>query len=74
MSKQLDARLLKAFHAVDFEDMPIIIDYVEFIAEKRSASNFRRGPMTLAVSNSSPLKISSSDTPRDPNNMLTLAL
>jgi hypothetical protein len=41
MQKQLDARLLAAFHAVDLEDMSIILRHVERMADKRTAEKRR---------------------------------
>jgi hypothetical protein len=41
MQKQLDARLLAAFHAVDLEDMSIILGHVELLADKRTAEKRR---------------------------------
>lgn len=67
MQKQLDARLLAAFHAVELEDMPIIINYVEFMAEKRRQAKNQRVGLSLVVSNHAPLKvISVGNASRDP--------
>lgn len=55
--KGLDARLLAAFHAVDLEDMWIVINYVEFIADNRRSKVVRRGHLTLVNSDHAPSEV-----------------
>jgi hypothetical protein len=74
MQNQLDARLLKAFHAVDLEDMHFIVSYVERMAKKRTGARAHRSTLKLVSSSHTPLQITPiSDTSGSFENILALA-